>query len=163
MLSLEHITIQFGERSLFQDVTATVGPRDCIGLVGSNGSGKSTLLKAIVGLQQTDAGTISKAQYVTVGYLPQDGVTAFGRTLYQESETAFEDVLQVQHELDDAHQQLANLDPSSDDFADTLEVLGELQHKLEDLDAYRMKSKIERILMGLGFSTNDFEPPDGRV
>ena len=157
MLSLEHITIQFGERSLFQDVTATVGPRDRIGLVGSNGSGKSTLLKAIVGLQQTDAGNISKAQYVTVGYLPQDGVTAFGRTLYQESETAFEDVLQVQHELDDAHQQLTTLDPSSDDFADTLEVLGELQHKLEDIDAYRMKSKIERILMGLGFSVHDFE------
>ena len=157
MLSLEHIAIQFGERSLFQDVTATVGPRDRIGLVGSNGSGKSTLLKAIVGLQQTDAGNISKAQYVTVGYLPQDGVTAFGRTLYQESETAFEDVLQVQHELDDAHQQLTTLDPSSDDFADTLEVLGELQHKLEDIDAYRMKSKIERILMGLGFSVHDFE------
>jgi ATP-binding cassette, subfamily F, member 3 len=157
MLSLEHITIQFGERSLFQDVTATVGPRDRIGLVGSNGSGKSTLLKVIVGLQQTDIGTINKAQYVTVGYLPQDGVSAFGRTLYQESETAFEDVLQVQRELDDAHQQLTTLDPSSDNFADTLEVLGELQHKLEDLDAYRMKSKIERILMGLGFSTHDFE------
>jgi ATP-binding cassette subfamily F protein 3 len=157
MLSLEHITIQFGERSLFEDVTATVGPRDRIGLVGSNGSGKSTLLKAIVGLQQTDVGTISKAQYVTVGYLPQDGVNAFGRTLYQEAETAFEDVLQIQHELDDAHQQLTTLDPSSNDFTDTLEVLGELQHKLEDLDAYRMKSKIERILMGLGFSTHDFE------
>src|SRR5512135_3004996 len=99
MLALDHLTIHFGERSLFQDVTATIGPRDRIGLVGSNGSGKSTFLKAIVGLQQTDAGTINKAQYVTVGYLPQDGVSAFGRTLYQESETAFEDVLQVQHEL----------------------------------------------------------------
>ena len=157
MLSLEHITIQFGERSLFEDITTTIGPRDRIGLVGSNGSGKSTLLKAIIGIQQTDSGMINKAQYVTVGYLPQEGVSAFGRTLYKEAETAFENVIQVQHELDDAHQQLTTLDPSSDDFADTLEVLGELQHKLEDLDAYRMKSKIERILMGLGFSTHDFE------
>ena len=156
MLSLEHITIQFGERSLFQDVTATIGPRDRIGLVGSNGSGKSSLLKAIVGLQQTDIGNINKAQYVTVGYLPQDGVSAFGRTLYQEAETAFEDVLQIHREMDDAHQQLTTLDPSGDDFTDTLEVLGELQHKLEDLDAYRMKSKIERVLMGLGFSVQDF-------
>ena len=96
MLSLEHITIQFGERSLFEDITATIGPRDRIGLVGSNGSGKSTLLKAIIGIQQTDAGMINKAQYVTVGYLPQDGVSAFGRTLYKEAETAFEDVIQVQ-------------------------------------------------------------------
>jgi len=157
MVSLEHITIQFGDRSLFQDVTATIGPRDRIGLVGSNGSGKSTLLKAIIGIQQTDAGTIGKAHYVTVGYLPQDGVSAYGRTLYQEAETAFEDVLQIQRELDEAHQQLSTIEPSSSDFADTLEVLGELQHKLEDLDAYRMKSKIERILMGLGFSTFDFE------
>ena len=66
---------------------------------------------------------INKAQYVTVGYLPQDGVSAFGRTLYQEAETAFEDVLQVQRELDEAHQQLTTLDPSGGDFADTLEVI----------------------------------------
>ena len=157
MLSIEHITIQFGERSLFQDVTATIGPRDRIGLIGSNGSGKSTFLKVIVGLQQTDAGNIKKAHYVTVGYLPQDGVSAFGRTLYQEAETAFEDVLQIHRELDEAQQQLTVLNLSSDEFRDTLEVIGELQHKLEDLDAYRMKSKIERVLMGLGFSTHDFE------
>jgi ATP-binding cassette, subfamily F, member 3 len=157
MLSLEHITIQFGERSLFEDITATIGPRDRIGLVGSNGSGKSTLLKAIVGIQQTDGGNINKAQYVTVGYLPQDGVSASGHSLYKEAETAFEDVLQIHSELDEAHRQLSLLDPSSEDFMDTLEVLGELQHRLEDLDAYRMKSKIERVLMGLGFSVRDFE------
>jgi ATP-binding cassette subfamily F protein 3 len=157
MLSLEHITIQFGERLLFQDVTATIGPRDRIGLVGSNGSGKSTFLKVIMGLQQTDAGNIKKAHYVTVGYLPQDGISAYGRTLYHEAETAFEDVLQIHRELEEAQQQLTSLDPSTHDFADTLEVIGELQHKLEDLDAYRMKSKIERVLMGLGFSTHDFE------
>jgi ATP-binding cassette subfamily F protein 3 len=157
MLSLEHITIQFGERLLFQDVTATIGPRDRIGLVGSNGSGKSTFLKVIMGFQQTDGGNIKKAHYVTVGYLPQDGISAFGRTLYHEAETAFEDVLQIHRELEEAQQQLTSLDPSTHDFADTLEVIGELQHKLEDLDAYRMKSKIERVLMGLGFSTHDFE------
>jgi ATP-binding cassette subfamily F protein 3 len=157
MLSLEHITIQFGEHSLFDDVTATIGPRDRIGLVGSNGSGKSTLLKTIIGTQQTDAGNINKAHYVTIGYLPQDGVSASGRTLYQEAETAFENVLELQHELDEAHQQLQILDPSDENYTDTLEVLGEIQHKLEDLDAYRMKSKIERILMGLGFSIQDFE------
>ena len=156
MLSLEHITIQFGERSLFQDISATIGPRDRIGLVGSNGSGKTTLLKSIVGIQPADSGSINKAQYVTVGYLPQDGVIVQGRTLYQEAETAFESVLELQQKLDDAHKRLNILDPSHEDYTDTLEVLGELQHKLEDLDAYRMKSKVERILMGLGFSTHDF-------
>ena len=156
MLSLEHITIQFGERSLFQDISATIGPRDRIGLVGSNGSGKTTLLKSIVGIQPADSGSINKAHYVTIGYLPQDGVIVQGRTLYQEAETAFESVLELQQKLDDAHNRLNILDPSHEDYTDTLEVIGELQHKLEDLDAYRMQSKVERILMGLGFSTHDF-------
>jgi ATP-binding cassette subfamily F protein 3 len=156
MLALEHIAIQFGERRLFNDVSVVIGPHDRIGLVGSNGSGKSTLLKIISGLQQPDQGSIHKAQYVTVGYLPQDGITARGRTLYQEAETVFEDVLELQHELDDARQQLATLAPGTEEYSDTLGIIGELQHGIEDLDAYRMKSKIERVLMGLGFSMGDF-------
>jgi ATP-binding cassette subfamily F protein 3 len=156
MLALEHIAIQFGERRLFSEVSVVIGPHDRIGLVGSNGSGKSTLLKIVSGLQQPDEGGIHKAHYVTVGYLPQDGISAHGRTLTQEAETAFEDILDLQRELDEARQQLAALSPDTEEYADTLEVIGELQHRLEDLDAYRMKSKIERVLMGLGFSVDDF-------
>jgi ATP-binding cassette subfamily F protein 3 len=157
MLALDHITVQYGDRVLLDDVSCMIGPHDRIGLVGSNGTGKSTLLKILAGLQQPDGGGIQKARFVTVGYLPQDGVAAAGKTLYQEVETAFEDVLQVQQKLDEAQHSLAMLDPSRPEYADTLEVFGELQHQLEDLDAFRMKSKIERVLMGLGFSVNDFE------
>ncbi len=142
---------------LFDDVSLVIGPHDRIGLVGSNGTGKSTLLKIIAGLNQSDSGGISKAHYVTVGYLPQDGVIASGKTLYKEVETAFEDIILVQQEIDEAHQLLSSLDPLSEEYNDTLEVYGELQHKLEDLDAFRMKSKIERVLMGLGFAVTDFE------
>lgn len=156
MLSLDHISIQFGGRTLFDDVSLVIGPHDRIGLVGSNGTGKSTLLKIIAGINQADSGTIGKARYVTVGYLPQDGVIASGKTLYKEVETAFEDIMSVQDEINEAHQLLISLNPSSEEYNDTLEVYGELQHKLEDLDAFRMKSKIERVLMGLGFSVNDF-------
>ena len=142
---------------LFDDVSLVIGPHDRIGLVGSNGTGKSTLLKIIAGINQSDSGGISKAHYVTVGYLPQDGVIASGKTLYKEVETAFEDIILVQQEIDEAHQLLSSLDPLSEEYNDTLEVYGELQHKLEDLDAFRMKSKIERVLMGLGFSVKDFQ------
>ena len=123
--------------------------------MGANGSGKSTLLKIIAGLNSSDTGSINKAHFVTVGYLPQDGISTKGKTLYDEAETAFEDVLLVQEELKEVQHSLETLDASSLEYMDTLEIFGELHHKLEELDAYRMKSKIEQVLTGLGFSTED--------
>jgi ATP-binding cassette subfamily F protein 3 len=157
MISLEHIDLYYGERALFDDISFLIGPHDRIGLVGSNGAGKTTLLKIAAGLQSADSGKVEKAHYVTAGYLPQDGISTKGKTLYKEAETAFEDVLALQKELDEAHELLTTLDPSDPVYGETIEIMGELQHKLEDLDVYRMKGKIERILMGLGFSTDDFE------
>ena len=155
MLSLEHITLEFGERTLFHDISTTVGPRARIGLVGSNGTGKTTLLRIISGAPQGEEGTVKKAHYVTVGYLQQETIALHGKTLYEEAETAFEDILDTQQKLSEAQDTLADLDSTSEEYADTLEVYGELQHKLEDLDAYRTRSKIERVLNGLGFSQAD--------
>ncbi len=157
MLSLDHISIQFGGRVLFKDLSCVISPHDRIGLVGANGTGKTTLLKIISGQIAHDSGTLSKAKYVTAGYLPQDGIAAAGKTLYKEAESAFEDVLEVQRELEEAQANLVALDPESPEYKETLEICGELQHKLEDLDAFRMRSKVERVLMGLGFSVEDFE------
>ncbi|MBI4429084.1 MAG: ABC-F family ATP-binding cassette domain-containing protein [Ignavibacteriales bacterium] len=157
MVSLEHVTLHYGERALFDDVSCLIGPHDRIGLVGSNGSGKTTLLKIMAGLQQPDRGRVEKAKVITVGYLPQDGISTKGRTLYHEAETAFEQALEVQRDLDEIHESLITLDPSDPSYGEIIEIMGELQHKLEDLDVYRMKAKIERVLMGLGFQVNDFQ------
>ncbi len=157
MLSANNIFVRFGERLLLRDVSFTIGAHDRIGLVGPNGAGKSTLLKIIATISEPDTGVINKAHYVTVGYLPQEGIASSGRTLYEEAETAFEDVLHVRRELEEAQAQLKELDPASEEYSDTLEVFGELQHKIEDLDAFRMKSKIEQVLIGLGFSMDDFQ------
>jgi len=157
MLALEQITMQYGSRVLMDGISFLINPHDRIGLVGSNGAGKSTLLGILTGSVVPDKGRVSKASYVTVGYLPQDGIASHGTSLYHEVESAFEDIVTIQHELDEAQQALTTLDPLAPDYADTLEVLGELQHKLEDLDAFRMKSKIERVLMGLGFSVSDLQ------
>lgn len=155
MVSLEHITLEFGERTLFRDISTTIGPRDRIGLVGSNGSGKTTLLRIISGSPQGQDGLINKAHYVTVGYLQQETINLRGKSLYEEAETAFEDIVGAQQKLSEAQDALTELNPSSEEYADTLAIYGELQHKLEDLDAYRMRSKIERVLNGLGFSQSD--------
>jgi ATP-binding cassette, subfamily F, member 3 len=159
MLSFEHISLSFGERVLFKDVSCVISPHDRIGLVGPNGAGKTTLLKIAAGLSSSDSGNVEKARWVTVGYLPQEGISVKGKSLYKEVETAFEDVLLLQNELEEANRLLTTLPHSDPAFSDTIEVVGELQHKLEDLDVYRMKGKIERVLMGLGFSVEDFQRP----
>ncbi len=82
MLALEQITLQYGSRVLLDGVSFLINPHDRIGLVGSNGAGKSTLLGILTGSVVPDKGRVSKANYVTVGYLPQDGITSRGTSLY---------------------------------------------------------------------------------
>lgn len=156
VIALSNIKVQFGERILFEDLSLHVGRRDRIGLVGSNGAGKSTLLKIIAGMEEPHQGTMSMAKHASVGYLPQDVSDFKGRSLFAEVETAFDSVLHLQQELEEIRRQLEVLDHASEEFQDALELFGELQHQLEASEAYRMKSEIEKVLMGLGFESRDF-------
>ncbi len=157
MISGTNISLQFGGRILFDRISFRVDPHDRIGLVGSNGAGKTTLLRILVGGVTPDSGEVNKAKYVTVGYLPQEGMTASGRTLYAEAESVFGDVLETQARLDGIHRRMGELDDhESAEFRELLELYGELQHKLEASDAFRMKGTIEKVLRGLGFDEADF-------
>ncbi len=155
MISIDNLSLRYGERLLFDEICANIGPRDRIGLVGSNGAGKSTFLKVLVGDIDPDGGAVARANYVTAGYLPQDGIVSAGRSLYAEVETAFEDVLAVRARLNEANAQLQTQDAQSEAYRETLEMIGELEHRLEDLDAFRLRAKIERVLAGLGFRPED--------
>ncbi|MFA6467763.1 MAG: ATP-binding cassette domain-containing protein [Bacteroidota bacterium] len=157
MLSINNLTVNFGERYLFDDISFTINPHDRIGLVGSNGAGKSTLMKIIAGINPPMEGSVSKARFVSVGYLPQDAVVDSDATLYKEVESAFEDVLMIEQELNEAYEKLAVTDHTSEEYLELMEIISELQHKQEDADAFRLKSKIETVLMGLGFSMEDME------
>ena len=155
MIALQKIRLQYGERHLYKDISATIGTSDRIGLVGSNGAGKSTLLKVLCGLEEVDGGKVDKANYATFGYLPQDGIEMHGRTLFKETELAFADVLGLKAKVEEAEDHLDKMDTSSEEFYETLELIGAWEHRLEDLDAGKLPSRIESVLLGLGFSSSD--------
>ena len=157
MISAVDISLQFGGRSLFKNVSFRIGPLDRIGLVGSNGTGKTTLLRILVGEQTPERGEIARAKYVTVGYLPQEGMSVAGRTLYAEVESVFADVLDVQAGLEEIHRRLSTVDQHSEECAELLDMAGELQHRLESSDAFRMETEITKVLAGLGFAETDLQ------
>jgi ATP-binding cassette subfamily F protein 3 len=160
LLSVSSISVQFGAKKLFDDVSFIVNPRDRIGLVGSNGTGKSTLLKVINHMIEPDSGVIAGSKHTTIDYLPQDGISYSGKTLYEEVYSGVSDVASVKDEIDDIHKELEERsDKDSEEYHDLIETLGELQHKFEDLEGFKIKSSIEKILMGLGFTVSDLERP----
>jgi ATP-binding cassette subfamily F protein 3 len=158
MLTVNHLDIQYGSKHLFKDVSVRINPADRIGLVGVNGAGKSTLLKIMAGIIEFDGNTVVRAKRCSFAYLPQEAsALASGLTIYQEAETAFAEAMVFQKELDDIHQRLSRLDPSSAECADLLRIQEDLQHRLERTDIYRVQSDIEKVLVGLGFRQADFD------
>ena len=157
MLQLDKITLYFGDRPLFDGISATINPGERIGLVGPNGAGKSTLLKIIAGEQEADSGSVNMSNSATVGYLPQDGVDPDPElTVYQEVEQAFSEILTLRDKQEQLQHQLDTLNPESDKHEQTLNEFGQVQHQLENIGSYTLQADIERVLMGLGFNEKDF-------
>ncbi len=158
MLSVSDLCLQYGAKHIFRNVSVQVHPGDRVGLVGVNGAGKSTLLRIMCGELETDPGVVNRASWFSVAYLPQEmGVDLADRTLYQEAEAAFADVLAAQEELEEIGGRLAGLAQDDPELPVLLERQGELQHVLEGRDAFRIRPEIERVLFGLGFSRSDLE------
>ena len=160
MLSINNLSLQFGGQYLFKDISAQIQRGDHVGLVGVNGAGKSTLMRTMCGLADSDPGVITRASWFTVAYLPQEPkLTDSGRTLYEEAERAFDAVLAQQKELETLHQDLADLDPNDPRMDSLLQRQGELQHALEESGVFNMQPRIERVLFGLGFKSQDLARP----
>ncbi len=160
MLSINHLDIRYGDKHLFKDLSIAVTDGKRIGLMGVNGAGKSTLLKIMAGVTECDDGVVNRAKHFTVAYLPQESsALVSGQTLYQEAESAFEELLELQKEADAINGSLADIDPQSKEFTKMLERQGEIQHRLEGSGIYTMRARIEKILLGLGFHQSDMDRP----
>ncbi len=158
MLSINDLSLQYGTKHIFRNVSVQVHAGDRIGLVGVNGTGKSTLLRIMCGELETDPGVVNRAAWFSVAYLPQEVTLASAdRTLYQEAEAAFADVLAAQEELEAIGSRLAALGQDDPELPGLLERQGELQHVLEGRDVFRIRPEIERVLFGLGFSRSDLK------
>ena len=158
MLSINDLNLQYGSKHIFRDVSAQIHTGDRVGLAGVNGSGKSTLLKIMCGEQEVDPGIVSRASWFTVAYLPQEVSIELGsRSLFTEAESAFDEILAQQEELDRVSEELALLDAGDPAIDGLLTRQGELQHLLEGSDVFRIRPQIERVLFGLGFSAVDLD------
>jgi ATP-binding cassette subfamily F protein 3 len=156
MITINQVSHNFGKKVLFNGINGVINAHDRIALVGSNGSGKTTLLRMLMSELDPDGGSIDKAGYVSVGYLPQDGISVSGKSLYSEAESAFGDVLQLQKILEKAEEEMLEMDTASDQYYDLIDLMGEWEQQLEDHEPAKMQSRIERILLGMGFRESDF-------
>lgn len=160
MLQVNNISLGFGGRNLFEDVSFQVGPQDRIGLVGKNGAGKSTLLKLMTGKFQPDEGSISKPNEYRIGYLAQDLEGKHEKSVKEEAWSAFPQVLSLEKRLWKIEKELEErTDYESDDYLQLIEKLNEVNHQLEMQGAFKVEEKIERILKGLGFLQVDMDRP----
>src|SRR5579872_689762 len=108
MIQLSSLTKSFGDRVLLDHVTWQITDRERVGLCGPNGSGKTTLLRMMAGLDEPDSGAILQPATLTVGYLPQDGLSHAGRSVFDEAKTAFDQLLAIKDEMHGLEDRLGN-------------------------------------------------------
>lgn len=160
MITLINISIQYGGRFLFDDISFSIGDRDRIGLVGKNGAGKTTLLKVLTRQIIPESGSIQMDNLTTIGYLPQTLQLAPTDTVYEETAKAFDELKKMQNQQDELVAQIAAFeDFESPQYQQLLTRLNDLQEQLQHLGSGNLREGIERVLKGLGFVSSDLDRP----
>jgi putative ABC transporter, ATP-binding protein len=160
LISVNNLTIEFGARPLFTDVSFVINPKDRVALVGKNGAGKSTLLKILAGEQQPTAGVVALQKGSTLGYLPQVMVLSDEHTVLEEAEKAFADINQLQERIARENQELAErTDYESEDYLKLVEAFAHDNERFTMMGGLNYHAELERTLQGLGFQRSDFDRP----
>jgi len=155
VIQLSDLTKSFGDRILFDHVTWQIGDGERVGLCGPNGAGKTTLLKILGGLEESDSGAVVKPAGLSIGYLPQDGLTHSGRTVFEEASSAFQPLLDIKAEMHDIEHKLGDASVPQDEHDAMLARYAELQDRFRLDEGYSMDLRIATVLRGLGFSSED--------
>ncbi len=160
MLTASNIYLQYGDRILLDRITFVVTDRERIGLVGRNGAGKTTLLRIIAGEQSPDEGTVTRPTNSTIGFLHQELKLKHGKTVIQETLTAFDEAKEMEKRLEKIHEELSHrTDYDSESYTHILNELADLEHRFHLLGGGNIQAEAERVLKGLGFKDSDFERP----
>lgn len=160
MISVEGLTVEFGGFTLFDDVSFVVNKKDRIALVGKNGAGKSTMLKIFAGLQSPTSGTVSVPKETTIGYLPQQMQLTNTRTVREEAEHAFEHIREMEKEIERLNLQLAErTDYETESYQKLIDRVTHTAEHFQMMGGANYHAELERTLIGLGFTRDDFDRP----
>jgi ATP-binding cassette subfamily F protein 3 len=157
MIQLQGAGKRFGHKLLFENLDWLITPKERTGLVGANGTGKSTLLKILCGLETLDYGSISFPKGIRLGYLPQDGLTLSGRTVFAECMTVFAGLREMEQEMETLHHSLAELDPAGAEYSAVADRLHEIDSEFRNRDGYAIEAQVGAVLDGLGFRKEDWD------
>src|ERR1700740_1782766 len=155
MIQLSGAGKRFGHKVLFENVDWLITNHDHIGVVGGNGTGKSTLMKVLAGMDTFDCGSFIIAKGTSAGYLPQDGLTLSGRTVFAECMSVFDDVRAMEQELESLMHSMAELDHTSPEYAAVADRYQRVEHEFRARDGYSIEAEVGRVLMGVGFGKKD--------
>ena len=158
MISVDGLTVEFGDRALFKDISFQINEKDRIALMGKNGAGKSTLLKILAGQRKPSRGNVSAPKDTVIAYLPQHLMTEDGRTGYEEASQAFAPLFAMEKRIDDLNRQLTErTDYDSPEYYKLIEEVSALSEKYYSIDLTHFEADVEKTLLGLGFKREDLQ------
>ena len=158
MISVDGLTVEFGDRALFKDISFQINEKDRIALMGKNGAGKSTLLKILAGQRKPSRGNVSAPKDTVIAYLPQHLMTEDGRTVYEEASQAFAPLFAMEKRIDDLNRQLTErTDYDSPEYYKLIEEVSALSEKYYSIDLTYFEADVEKTLLGLGFKREDLQ------
>ena len=157
MIQLSGAGKRYGPKVLFQDAGWLVTPKERTGIVGANGTGKSSLLKVLAGIEGLDSGSITVQRGVTIGYLPQEGLSLSGRSVFAECMTVFHELRALEEEQEQLAARMGELDPAGADYAAVADRFHRAEGEFRARDGYAIEAQVGTVLGGLGFGERDWK------